>query len=207
MGGAVGGGAGAGREGAFTHGPPQSVGNWAIDLLVGAFAGRLVQPLGTGCGQGAGKREVEDRLSFHRGLHEGSPRARARFTTEGVGAEGPLTVGVALPHGGHELGCIADEPDVGVVVGGARLTDHRAIDVGALTGAAVDHTAKDVGHGVRDGRVEHRRSDGLGVVGDDRAVGPGDLQLPASRSVSHRGLRSSRTRRPCRAVTHCTDRG
>src|SRR5205085_8442660 len=53
----------------------------------------------------------------------------------GHGHEG---VGVADPDGGGELGHVADEPGVGVVLGGARLARHGAADGGAGAGAVVD---------------------------------------------------------------------
>src|SRR5207249_11383875 len=53
--------------------------------------------------------------------HERGPRGRDDLPSARVVLEDALRNIVAYPNAGDELGGIADEPGVGVVVGGARL--------------------------------------------------------------------------------------
>ncbi len=105
---------------------------------------------------------------------------------------------VADPHGGQQAGCVADEPGVVLVVGGAGLAGHRPVeDLDTLAGAALHDALEHAGdevcglcrqdlRGVQlrgldqvaAGVLDARDEDGLGHaagVGEGR-VGGGQLE-------------------------------
>ena len=69
-------------------------------------------------------------------------------TTTAKSAERPpnaVVVRVADPYGGDVVGCVANKPCVGVVLGRAGLAGRRVPDVCPHTGTSLDVRAKDPG--------------------------------------------------------------
>lgn len=124
---------------------------------------RLADLLEVECGstrQGAPHEVGPDRCSH---------RAAESATAADV-EHGPLLLVEPDPHGGDQVGGVADEPSVAVVLAGARLAGHRATDIGHACGATGDHTAKHRGRFTSDLGLEHLVA--LGVDLED------DLAMP-----------------------------
>ena len=89
--------------------------------------------------------------------HECRPRRRGEHTALGVVLDLLWTI-ESVPHAGDEIGGVADEPDVGAVVGGSRfsaggIVESRLPD--SSTSSPSNHVLHDVDHDPRFFRRHH----------------------------------------------------